>query len=108
MGWGEGGLGLRFGIWLVGGWAGGCDKGKEGGAYEIAEDGITLVDLDFAASIVDGLVFGGGARGPERAVETNPFHGVVEESVVGFGGVHFGVFVDGGEMLFAFVGEVVV
>lgn len=42
------------------------------------------------------------------AVEADAFHGVVEDFVVSFGGVELGVFVNGGEMLFAFLGEVIV
>lgn len=51
---------------------------------------------------------GGFAVRAESAVEADAFHGVMEDLVVAFGGVHFSVFVDGGEVFFSFVGEVVI
>lgn len=79
-----------------------------GKTYEAREHSIARLDADLSAAVVDGIVDLGFAVGAGGAVEADAFHGVVEDLVVGFGGVEFGVLVDGGEVLLAGGGEVVV
>ena len=75
---------------------------------EAAEDFVALLDLDWAASVIDSHGYSGSAIGAEGSVEPDAFHRVVQELVVCFGALNFGPPVDTGKMFFAFVGEVVV
>lgn len=80
----------------------------EGGTDKATEDLVTWLDADFAPVVVDGVVDLGFSIGAESAVETDAFHGVVQDLVVGFGRVHLGVLVDGREMLLSLFGKVVI
>ena len=72
-------------------------------ADEVAEDFVARLDLDGAASVVDGCGYGAYAVGARCSVEPNAFHGVVQQLVVCFGAVGFGPLVDFGEVRFALV-----
>lgn len=76
--------------------------------YETAEDFVAWFDRDLTTAIIDGIMDCRFAVRAESAIQSDTFHGVMQDLVVTFGSVHFGVFVDGWEMLLSFVGEVVI
>lgn len=92
----------RWGVWSP--WR---ERGG-GGTDKTTEDLVAGLDADFAPIVVDGVMDLGFSIGAESAVETDAFHGVVQDLVVGFGRVHLGVLVDVRKMLLPFVREVVI
>lgn len=76
--------------------------------YEADEAFIALLNLDYAAVVIDLCINSSFAVRAECTIETDTFHAVVQKQVVCFGGVEFGNAVDLREVLRARRREVVV
>ena len=83
-------------------------KEEEKRTYETTKDFVSRFDRDLTTTIIDGIMDCGFAVRAESTVQSDAFHGVMQDLVVTFGSVHLGVFVDGWEMLLSFVGKVVI
>lgn len=70
---------------------------------EAAEDFVSRLHLNWAASVINGCRYGALAVGAGCSVEPDTFHCVVQELVVCFAAFGFGPFVDFREVDFPFV-----
>ena len=76
--------------------------------YESNEDLVTWLDVDLTACVLNRVAGLGFTVRSEDSVDTNGFHAVAEELLVGFLRVLLGDTVDLREVLLAVVGSVVV
>ena len=79
-----------------------------GDTYETNEDLVAWLDGDFTALILHSVAALGFAVGAEDSVDTDSFHAVAEELLIGFFRVLLGEAVDLREVLLAILGSVVV